>query len=251
MKPCFTVLLLFCEISSARPNCPIDLSSELPLTTASDLAVEQWSMHGFRLNSNSVEVIALIASNPIHFRPMCETQTSNAESNQDRYLSIWVRSNTGWSQVAQSDKTLVPWDQVGEFTTQLRWNKSTLVVEESGYATRLAMRYTTRLRPAKDDHSWQVIGQDSIDLYNEYRISSKEAQNDFDTTSQKLPTASPYSGHTYSVNWLTGQASIECHSFGEVPKTSVMKFNLDTALRFGSGSFDRKAAAIYRRLKCK
>ena len=251
MKPWFAIFLLLCEIAFARPNCPSDLRNELPFATASHLAVERWSRQEFRLNSNNVEVIAFIAGDSNHFRPMCEKQISNAKFNQGRYLSIWLRSNTGWNQVAQSDNTLVAWDQVGEFTTQLRWDRSTLIVEESGHATRLAMEYTTRLRPTKDGHSWQVIGQDSTDLYNEYRISSKEAQDDFDKTAQKHPTSSPFSGHKYSINWLTGKASIECHSFGEVPKARVVKFTLDTPLHFGDKSSDQRAATIYQQLKCK
>lgn len=251
MRFLLAVGLLSCEIATARPNCPIDLRNELPFQTTSRIAVELWSKHRLRLDSSYVEVIAVVAGDPVHFRPACEEQPWLEKSDQTRYLSIWTRSNSGWKMVAKSDTTLVPWDHVGEVTTELKWDELTLLIKEGVRATRLDMEYKTQVRSTKNGNFWQVIGHDSIELYNEYRISSEDARDDFDKKAEKYPTVSPYSGHKRSVNWLTGQASIQCYSFGEVPKTKILKFNLDLSLEFGIKSSDQKAATILKQLQCK
>jgi hypothetical protein len=251
MRIVLLLLILFSDIASARQNCPFDLKSELPFKLRSNASVEQWSKHEFKLGKTTVEGIALIASDPVHFRPDCQKQSGTESFAQARLLSIWIRDESGWRMMSESGETLVPWDQVGEFTTELRWNERTLVVEESGYANRLAMKYITRIRAAENSQFWQVIGQDSVELYNEYRISATEAQKDFDKKVGRSPTISPYSGYKNSINWLTGQASAECHTFGEIPKKKLIRLNKDTTLRFGSTSSIKQTEEVHSQLQCK
>jgi hypothetical protein len=251
MRIVLLLLILFGGVASARQNCPVDLKSELPFTLRSNAAVEKWSKHEFKLAKATIEGIALIASDPIHFRPACLKQSSTESFAQERFLSIWIRDENGWRMISESGETLLSWDHVGEFTTELRWNGRTLVVEESGYATRLAMKYTTRIRATEDRRIWQVIGQDSVELYNEYRLSTTEAQKDFDQKVERSPTISPYSGYKKSINWLTGQASAECHTFGEIPKKRFIRFNKDTTLRFGSTSSTKQTEEIHNQMQCR
>jgi hypothetical protein len=251
MRIVLLLIILLGGIAYARTNCPVDLRSELPFKLRSNSGVEQWSKHEFKLAEVNLEAIAIITSASVHFQPACQKQSGAESLDQERHLSIWIRNEIGWKLISESRETLIPWDHVGEFTTALRWNERTLVVEESGYATRLAMKYTTRIRATEDRHIWQVIGQDSAELYNEYRVSTTEAQNDFDQKAGRSTTISPYSGYKNSINWLTGQASVECHNFGEIPKKRLIRFNKDTTMRFGSTSSTKQTEEIHNQMQCR
>lgn len=251
MRFVLSLLIFFSGVASARPNCPVDRRSELPFKLSRDASVERWSKHEFKTVKGQLETIAVITGDPVHFQPACQKQSNAEKLDQARHLSIWIRDENGWRMLAESEETLVPWDQVGEFTTELRWTERTLNIEESGSATRLAMKYTTRIRATGDGQVWQVIGQESLELYNEYRISAMEAQRAFDKAAEKNSTLSPYSGHSNSINWLTGRASIECHAFGEPSKSKSIKFKRETAPQFGSTRFTTRIQEIYKKMQCK
>jgi hypothetical protein len=251
MRAVAALLWLVCEITWARQNCPKDLKEELPFAIPKVLAVEQWTHQKATVQGKPIELAALITSHPTHFQPGCQNLLSASSTDQARHIRIWARNHKDWEEIGKTDDHLVPWDHVGSFDTRMTWNERTLIINEQGYATRLIMEYTTRIRISADTQVAQIVGQDARNLYDEYRISSKEAQIEFDDLEKKNPKISNQSGSDTSINWLTGQASVRCYKFAEVPSSTVHKFDQRLLSLLSNNKSQKKRREVLDSLACK